>query len=100
VVLERRPAALQRTLTSRIRIGQATGLLMERYSLDADRAFRMLVYLAHESKVKVDEIAERVVVSGELRHARQERGERPIAGETTVPSAERRRSTPPDPRLL
>jgi response regulator NasT len=96
VVLERRLASLQWTLSSRIRIGQATGLLMERYSLDADRAFRMLVYLAHESKVKVHEIADRVVANGELRRARQERGDRPDAVSSRSVTAVDHEQTPPD----
>jgi hypothetical protein len=73
--LERKLTSLKRILASRIVIGQASGQLMERHSLDADRAFKMLVYLAHDSNVEVHVVAARVVALGNQRRLAQERGQ-------------------------
>jgi hypothetical protein len=64
---ERQLSSLQQALGSRIVVGQATGLLMERHGLAADRAFDMLVQLAREADVKIQVVAERVVTVGEAR---------------------------------
>ena len=57
---------LQTALQSRAVIDQAKGILMERYKLSADRAFQMMATLSMETNVKVREIAERVVRTGEV----------------------------------
>jgi GAF domain-containing protein len=62
----RRAQHLQTALESRAVIDQAKGILMERYKLSADRAFQMMATLSMESNVKVREIAERVVRTGEM----------------------------------
>lgn len=48
-------------LASRDLIGQAKGMLMERYHIDAAHAFGLLTRLSQESNTKVVEIARRVV---------------------------------------
>jgi GAF domain-containing protein len=57
---------LQTALESRAVIDQAKGILMERYKVSADRAFQMMATLSMESNVKVREIADRVVRTGEI----------------------------------
>lgn len=59
--LEQELATLQDALESRNTIGQAQGLLMERYGTDADRAFDMLVRLSQETHIKVRDVAARLV---------------------------------------
>ncbi|HET6818309.1 MAG TPA: ANTAR domain-containing protein [Mycobacteriales bacterium] len=54
-------ATLRDALDSRNVIGQAQGLLMSRYGVDAEQAFAMLVRLSQESHLKVREVAARVV---------------------------------------
>lgn len=50
-------------LHSRDIIGQAKGVIMERFDVGADRAFDMLKRLSQESNTPLAEIAERVVLS-------------------------------------
>jgi GAF domain-containing protein len=44
-------------------IGQAIGILMERYRIDADRAFQFLIRASSTSNVKLRDVAEEVVTS-------------------------------------
>ncbi|MBF4618275.1 ANTAR domain-containing protein [Clavibacter sp. VKM Ac-2873] len=53
-------------LASRSVIGQAQGILMERFSLDADRAFQVLRRYSQDGNVKLVEVARRVVRTGAL----------------------------------
>ncbi|MBF4621903.1 ANTAR domain-containing protein [Clavibacter sp. VKM Ac-2542] len=53
-------------LASRSVIGQAQGILMERFSLDADRAFQVLRRYSQDGNVKLVEVARRVVETGAL----------------------------------
>ncbi|MEU4196823.1 GAF and ANTAR domain-containing protein [Kribbella sp. NPDC026611] len=48
-------------LASRTVIGQAIGIVMERYRLDADRAFGFLVRTSQSGNIKLREVAERIV---------------------------------------
>ena len=48
---------------SRKVIGQALGILMERYRVDADRAFQFLVRASSSSNVKLRDVAEEIVVT-------------------------------------
>ncbi|MFT7711112.1 ANTAR domain-containing protein [Clavibacter tessellarius] len=57
---------LARGLASRSVIGQAQGILMERFSLDADRAFQVLRRYSQDGNVKLVEVARRVVETGVL----------------------------------
>ncbi|GLZ49721.1 transcriptional regulator [Actinomycetospora sp. NBRC 106375] len=49
---------LQRAVESRDLIGRAKGILMERFSVDDDGAFRMLVQSSQETNLKLVEIAQ------------------------------------------
>lgn len=60
-------ADLETALASRTVIGQATGILIERYQLTADVAFKLLVRTSSEEEVKVRDLAAEVVQSGRLR---------------------------------
>jgi hypothetical protein len=57
---------LQTALDSRGVIDQAKGILMERFKLTADQAFRVLTRVSMESNTKVREVAERFVQTGAL----------------------------------
>jgi response regulator NasT len=57
---------LERGLAARTLIGQAQGILMERFSLDADRAFQVLRRYSQDGNVKLAEVARRVVQTGAL----------------------------------
>lgn len=48
-------------LSSRDRIGQAKGIIMERYSVDDVRAFELLRRLSQESQGKLVDVAQRVI---------------------------------------
>ncbi|MCV7421276.1 GAF and ANTAR domain-containing protein [Mycobacterium yunnanensis] len=50
-----------RALASRDIIGQAKGVLMERFGVDAVRAFALLTRLSQDGNIKLFEVAERVV---------------------------------------
>ncbi|MDQ1686087.1 MAG: hypothetical protein QOC82_2824 [Frankiaceae bacterium] len=56
---------LQDALTGRLEIGQAQGLLMARYNLDADAAFRMLTRLSHETGTQLRDVAAKLVAEAE-----------------------------------
>lgn len=53
-------------LKSRTVIAQACGMLMERYGLDADRAFQVLVRVSSQGHVKVRDLARELVDTGRL----------------------------------
>lgn len=52
---------LNRALASRARIGQAMGILMERYSLDEDQAFGYLRRISSDNNVKLRDVADGLV---------------------------------------
>jgi GAF domain-containing protein len=52
---------LKRAVDARTVIGQAEGILMERYGLDADTAFSVLRRYSQQGNTKLHEVAERVV---------------------------------------
>lgn len=52
---------LQSALTSRDLIGQAKGIIMERYNVDAVRAFEMLRQLSQSGNVKLVDVAQQVI---------------------------------------
>lgn len=54
---------LNHALETRKVIGQAVGILMERYRVDADRAFQFLVRVSSTSNTKLRDVAEEVVTS-------------------------------------
>jgi GAF domain-containing protein len=54
---------LVRALETRTHIGQATGILMERYDLDADRAFEVLRRISSQTNTKLRDLAVQVVTT-------------------------------------
>ncbi|MCV7280723.1 GAF and ANTAR domain-containing protein [Mycolicibacterium flavescens] len=52
---------LKSAMTTRDRIGQAKGIIMERYGVDDVRAFEMLKQLSQDSNTKLADIAQRVI---------------------------------------
>jgi GAF domain-containing protein len=64
---------LEVALASRATIDQAKGILMERHRLSADQAFQMLAERSMAANVKVREVAEHLVRTGELPPARRSR---------------------------
>lgn len=59
-------AGLRRAVETRSLIGQAQGLLMERYGLDARRAFDVLRRYSQETNTKLRDVAEHLVINREL----------------------------------
>jgi GAF domain-containing protein len=59
-------AGLNVALDSRKRIGQAQGILMERYGLDEARAFEVLRRYSQDHNVKLRQVAEHLVTAGKL----------------------------------
>ncbi|OBK31584.1 histidine kinase [Mycobacterium asiaticum] len=57
----RHSANMQAALVSRDRIGQAKGVIMERFGVDEIRAFEMLRTLSQESNSKLVDVAQRVL---------------------------------------
>jgi hypothetical protein len=57
----REHATLNEALTSRAQIGQAIGVVMERYRLDSDRAFAFLVRTSQAGNLKLREVAEGII---------------------------------------
>lgn len=54
---------LEKALSGRTVIGQATGILMERFDLTPDRAFSVLSRMSQQRNVKLREIAEQIVTT-------------------------------------
>ena len=52
---------LRRALETRDVIGQAKGVLMERFGTDAERAFEILVKLSQDSNTRVADVARRLI---------------------------------------
>ncbi len=52
---------LRKAVHTRDIIGQAKGMLMERYDIDANSAFQLLVKLSQESNTKVADVAQHLV---------------------------------------
>ena len=61
IVASRQGEQLQSALSSRDLIGQAKGIIMERYKVDSIRAFEMLRELSQSGNVKLVDIAKRVI---------------------------------------
>ena len=62
----RAEANLRSALASRDMIGQAKGILMERYKIDQAAAFELLVAVSQHSHRKLRDIAEELTSAGEL----------------------------------
>lgn len=55
---------LQAAVSTRKMIGQAIGIVMERYQMDENLAFHLLIHLSSQSKVELSEIAQTLVDQG------------------------------------
>lgn len=58
---------LTEALESRKVIGQATGILMERYEINQERAFKFLLQASSTSSLKLREVAEELVANADRR---------------------------------
>lgn len=58
---------LRLALQSRDTIGQAKGILMERFKLTSEQAFDLLIAASQHAHIKLNEIAEQLVTTGELK---------------------------------
>lgn len=67
-VLARRAAQLQEALDSRIVIEQAKGILAERYGIDVEDAFRLLRRAARSNRIRIHDLAARVIASPTTPH--------------------------------
>ncbi|SDU91865.1 GAF domain-containing protein [Microlunatus sagamiharensis] len=67
-------SSMGRALASRDLIGQAKGMLMERYHLDADRAFGVLTRVSQATHRPLREIAEELATTGRLTALEPDRG--------------------------
>ena len=61
ILASREGEQLQSALLSRDLIGQAKGVIMARFDVDAVRAFEMPRQLSQEMNVRLTEIAQRIV---------------------------------------
>jgi len=61
ILSSRQSEQLQSALTTRDRIGQAKGIIMERYGVDDVRAFEMLRQLSQDSNTRLADVAQRVI---------------------------------------
>jgi GAF domain-containing protein len=61
ILASREGDQLQSALSTRDRIGQAKGIIMERFKIDDVRAFAMLRQLSQDTNTKLIEVAQRVI---------------------------------------
>lgn len=61
ILASRQGQQLESALSTRDRIGQAKGIIMERYDVDDVQAFEMLRRLSQESNIKLIDIAQQVI---------------------------------------
>jgi GAF domain-containing protein len=61
ILASRQGEQLESALSTRDRIGQAKGVIMERYGVDDLRAFEMLRQLSQDSNTRLADIAQRVI---------------------------------------
>jgi AmiR/NasT family two-component response regulator len=64
LIHERRERQFRAALASRDIIGQATGMIMERFDVDACRAFSMLKVISQESNTPLRDLAAKLVDRG------------------------------------
>jgi GAF domain-containing protein len=68
VAVAREEASLRQAVDARKLVGQAQGILMERFSVDADRAFAILRRYSQDHNVKLRDVAQRLIDTRELPH--------------------------------
>ncbi len=73
----RRVTQLSEALTTRKVIGQALGVVMERYQISEERAFRFLVRASSTSNTKLRTVALQVVTEAEAKFTAAQRVDRP-----------------------
>jgi GAF domain-containing protein len=61
ILASRQGDQLQSALSTRDRIGQAKGIIMERFGIDDVRAFAMLRQLSQDGNTKLTDVAQRVI---------------------------------------
>jgi hypothetical protein len=61
ILASRQGDQLESALSTRDRIGQAKGIIMERFGVDDVRAFEMLRRLSQDSNTRLVDIAQRVI---------------------------------------
>jgi AmiR/NasT family two-component response regulator len=61
ILASREGEQLQSALSTRDRIGQAKGIIMERFKIDDVRAFAMLRQLSQDTNTKLIDVAQRVI---------------------------------------
>lgn len=61
ILASREGEQLKSAMATRDRIGQAKGIIMERYGVDEVRAFEMIKQLSQDSNVKLADVAQRVI---------------------------------------
>ena len=66
LLLTAKVANLERGLVTRTLIGQAQGILIERYKMTAEAAFEMLVTASSTTNRKLRDIASDLVTTGEV----------------------------------
>ena len=90
---------LQTAMESRSVIEQAKGILIERHKVTADQAFRLLVEASMHTNRKVRDLAEDLVLTGELaaRTRSPDPAEPPAGGSPHDRRRRRERRPDPDP---
>ncbi|WP_233213501.1 GAF and ANTAR domain-containing protein [Mycobacterium hubeiense] len=63
ILASRQSEQLQSALSTRDRIGQAKGIIMERFGVDDVRAFELMRRLSQDSNTKLLDVAERVIAT-------------------------------------
>ena len=66
VAVAREEASLRQAVDARKLVGQAQGILMERFNVDADRAFAILRRYSQDNNVKLRDVAQRLIDTREL----------------------------------
>lgn len=66
VAASQREQQLTAALDTRTTIGQACGIVMERYHLDAQRAFELLARISSETNIKLRELADTLIDTGHI----------------------------------
>lgn len=62
----REESGLRQAISARHVVGLAQGILMERYGLDAERAFSLLRRYSRHNNIKLRVVAERIIATGRL----------------------------------
>jgi hypothetical protein len=91
---ERLAASLHAALASRESIGQALGILMERERITANQAFYILRRASQHLNIKVREVAQSLIDTGEEPDTGPSGADQRLPGPTTVDALSPGRSTP------